>query len=56
MESERPEAFPQDHSYPSHPSPVETNEEDKAARIREYERLSALSRKKSKNAAMVEDG
>jgi hypothetical protein len=53
---ERPEALPQDYSHPSHPSPVETNEEDKAARIREYERLSALSRKKSKNAAKVEEG
>jgi hypothetical protein len=52
---ERPEALPQDYSHPSHPSPVETNEEDKAARIREYERLSALSRKKSKNAAKVEE-
>jgi hypothetical protein len=52
-ESERPEAFPQDHSHPSHPSPVEANEEGKAARIREYERLSALSRQKSKNAAKV---
>jgi hypothetical protein len=54
-ESEGPETFLQDHSHPSHPSPVETNE-DKAARIREYERLSALSQKKSKNAAKVEDG
>jgi hypothetical protein len=55
-ESKRPEAFHQDHSHPSHPSPVETNEEYKAARIREYERLSALSRKKSKNAEKVEEG
>jgi hypothetical protein len=31
-------AFLQDHSHPSHPSPIETNE-DKTARIREYERL-----------------
>jgi hypothetical protein len=53
---EIPGAFLQDHSYPSHPSPVEANEEDKATRIREYERLSALSRKKSKYAAKVEDG
>jgi hypothetical protein len=51
-----PGAFLRDHSHPSHPSPVETNEEVKAARIREYERLSALSRKKSKNAAKVEEG
>jgi hypothetical protein len=49
-------AFLQDHSHPSHPSPVETNEEDKAARIREYERLSALSRQKSKNVAKAEEG
>jgi hypothetical protein len=54
-ESEGPETFLRDHSHPSHPSPVETNE-DKAARLREYERLSALSRKKSKNAAKVEKG
>ena len=53
-ELERSETFLQDHSHPSHPSPIETKE-DKAARIREYERLSALSQKKSKNAAMVED-
>jgi hypothetical protein len=33
-----------------------TNEEVKAARIREYERLSALSRKKSKNAEKVQEG
>jgi hypothetical protein len=52
---EIPGAFLQDHSHPSHPSPVETNEEVKAARIREYERLSALSRQKSKNAAKVEE-
>jgi hypothetical protein len=37
-------------SQPSQPSP----DEDKAARIREYERLSALSLKKSKNAVKVE--
>jgi hypothetical protein len=49
------EAFPRGYSPPSHPSSVETNEEDKAARIREYERLSALSRKKSKNAEKVEE-
>ena len=54
-ELERSETFLQDHSHPSHPSPVETND-DKAARLKEYERLSALSRKKSKNAAKVEDG
>lgn len=53
-EAERPLAFLQDYSHPSYPSPVETNE-DKAARIREYERLSALSRQKSKNAAKAED-
>jgi hypothetical protein len=50
---EIPGAFLQDHSHPSHPSPIETNEEVKAARIREYGRLSALSRQKSKNAAKV---
>jgi hypothetical protein len=51
-----PGAFLQDLSHPSHPSPIETSEEDKAARLKEYERLSALSRKKSKNAAKVEGG
>jgi hypothetical protein len=53
---ERSKTFLQDHSHPSHPSPVGTNEEVKAARIREYERLSALSRQKSKNASKVEEG
>jgi hypothetical protein len=53
---EIPGAFLQNPSHPSHPSPVGTNEKDKAARIREYERLSALSRKKSKNASKVEEG
>jgi len=49
---ERPEtplAFPQMPSQPSHPSPID--DEDNATRLKEYERLSTLARKKSKKAA-----
>jgi hypothetical protein len=49
-----PHAIPQESSQPSQPSPIEmSNEEDKAAMLKEYDRLSALSRKKSKAASQV---
>jgi hypothetical protein len=49
---DRPQVF---HRPPS-PSPEAEAEEDNAAMVREYERLSKLSRKKSKDAAHVQDG
>lgn len=44
-----PPNLPQEPSQPSHPSAID--DEDKAARLKEYERLSALARKHSKAAA-----
>jgi hypothetical protein len=50
-DSEISEAFPRVPSHLSHHSPVDLlSEKDKAARLKDYERLSALSRKKSKDA------
>jgi hypothetical protein len=54
----RPQAFLQEPSHPSHPSPIDNDKEEddggKAARLREYERLSSRARKKSKMAAKGE--
>jgi hypothetical protein len=52
-----PPAHPQEPSLHSQPSPIpieiEMSDEDKAAKLREYDRLSALARKRSKEAAHV---
>ena len=49
-----PQSLSQEPSLPSLPSPIESSngvDKDRAARLRQYDRLSALARKKSKAAA-----